>query len=199
VQGPFQIATGLFGQENVFSSLVHDAGFITSLMEFAFQFHTSWAEGWEKLHGTGYGMFNIGDDDIDTAFILSPKKYREIVLPIHVRYGNRFKSIHWHSCGDTNAIMEDISHIPGVQLLEIGPKDDALRAADIFQGTEVRFYKCPDPVSELDEPQPKAQENMIENVLGAGELVPIKVLCEADNLEKGLVLLKTFRDIAGEN
>jgi hypothetical protein len=198
VQGPFQVATGLHGQENVFSEVITDPDFVVDLMEFAFRFHTSWAQGWEKLHGREYGMFNIGDDDIDTAFILSPPRFRELVLPIHVRYGKHFESIHWHSCGDTNAVMEDISRIPGVRLLEIGPKDDALRAAEVFRGTGVRFYKCPDPVSELDEPHPKAQENMIENVLRAGELVPIKILCEADNLENGLALLQKFREIAGD-
>jgi hypothetical protein len=198
VQGPFQVATGLHGQENVFTELITDTDFVSNLMEFAFQFHKSWVHGWEKLHGREYGMFNIGDDDIDTAFIVSPQIYRELLLPVHVQYGNEFDSVHWHSCGDTNAIMEDISHIPGVRLLEIGPKDDAYRAAELFKETDVRFYKCPDPVSELDEPEPKAQENMIENVLKAGELVPIKILCEADDLEKGLLLLQRFRDMAGD-
>ena len=84
------------------------------------------------------------------------------------------------------------------RVLEIGPKDDALGAARIFAGSGVSFYKCPDPVGELDAPVPGAQEAMIENVLKAGELVPIKILCEADNLENGLALLRKFREIAGQ-
>ena len=79
--------------------------------------------------------------------------------------------------------------IPNLKLLEMGPKDDALAAARIFQGTGVMFYKCPDPDQGAGFPEPGAQEAMIENVLAAGELVPIKILCEADNLEKGLALL----------
>ena len=59
------------------------------------------------------------------------------------------------------------------------------------------FYKCPDPINELDAPVPGAREAMIENVLSAGELVPIKILCEADSLEHGLELLKIFREISG--
>ena len=39
---------------------------------------------------------------------------------------------------------------------------------------------------------------MIENVLKAGELVPIKILCETASLEKGLNLLQKFREISGE-
>ena len=60
------------------------------------------------------------------------------------------------------------------------------------------FYKCPDPVDELAAPVPGAQEKMIENVLKASEFVPIKILCEADKIEKGSALLRKFREIAGQ-
>jgi len=197
VQGPFQVATGLHGQENVFMEEITDPDFVVELMEFAFQFHRGWVRGWEKLHGKKYGMFNIGDDDIDTKFTVPPKTFRELILPIHVRYGLEFESIHWHSCGDTNDVFQDIATIPNLKLLEIGPKDDSINAAEIFAGTGVMFYKCVDPVDELNAPMPGVQEKMIEAVLKTGELVPIKILCEADNLEKGLALLNKFREITG--
>jgi len=197
VQGPFQTATGLHGQEAVFMEELTEPDFVTELMQFAFQFHKAWVEGWEQLHGRSYGMFNIGDDDIDSKFTVPPKVFRKLILPVHVQYAQQFKSLHWHSCGDKNSIMADIATIPNVHTLEIGPKDDARKAAEIFAGKEVVFYKCPDAVSELDVPVPGAREAMIENVLAAGELVPIKILCEADSLEHGLELLKIFRQISG--
>lgn len=198
VQGPFQTATGLHGQENVFMEEITDPEFIGRLMDFVFEFHQAWVVGWEKLHGKKYGMFNIGDDDIDTKFTVSPRVFRSLILPVHKKYGERFDSVHWHSCGDTNNIMQDIATIPNLKLLEIGPKDDALAAAKIFQDSQVMFYKCPDPISELDFSIDEAQQTMIENVMAAGELVPIKILCEADDLENGLKLLQKFRQIAGQ-
>ena len=197
VQGPFQTATGLHGQENVFMEELTEPGFVTELMAFAFEFHKAYVRGWEKLHNRKYGMFNIGDDDIDSTSTVPPRVYRKLILPMHVKYAQTFEAIHWHSCGDTNDIFQDIATIPNLRLLEIGPKDDALAAARIFGGTGVMFYKCPDPIKELDFPEPGAQEAMIENVLAAGELVPIKILCESDSLEKGLDLLRKFRSIAG--
>ena len=197
VQGPFQVATGLRGQENVFMEELTDPDFVLELMEFAFQFHQNWVQGWEKLHGRSYGMFNIGDDDIDTRFTVPPRVFRKLILPMHVRYGETFESIHWHSCGDTNNVFQDIATVPHLKLLEIGPKDDAYAAAQIFAGSGVSFYKCPDPVSEIEQAQPKAQEAMIENVLKAGELVPIKILCETASLDKGLILLQKFRETSG--
>ena len=198
VQGPFQTATGLYGQENVYMGEILDPDFLKELMEFAFQFHKEWAAGWEKLHEKPYGMVNIGDDDIDTRFTVSPRVFRSLVLPIHKKYGETFEGVHWHSCGDTNNVMKDIATIPNIKLLEIGPKDDARETAEIFQGTGVKFYKCPDPVTELDYPIEGAPEAMIENILEAGELAPIKILCEADDMEKGLELLEKFRQVAGK-
>ena len=198
VQGPFQTATGLYGQENVYMGEILDPDFLRELMEFAFQFHKEWAAGWEKLHEKPYGMINLGEDDIDTRFTVSPRVFRSLVLPIHKKYGETFEGVHWHSCGDTNSVMEDIATIPNIKLLEIGPKDDARATAEIFKGTGVKFYKCPDPVTELDYPIEGAPEAMIENILEAGELAPIKILCEADNMGRGLELLKKFREVAGK-
>jgi len=199
VQGPFQTATGLHGQQNVYMEEVLDPDFVRELMEFAFEFHKGWVSGWEKLHERSYGTFNIGDDDIDTRFTVSPKVFRNLVLPIHKKYGETFEGIHWHSCGDTNNVMVDIASIPNIKLLEMGPKDDARAAAELFKGTGVKFYKCPDPITELDYSSEEAQIAMIENILSAGEIIPIKLLCEADNLENGLNLLHQFREVAGQD
>ncbi len=197
VQGPFQTATGLHGQENVFMEEITEPDLVNELMQFAFQFHKEWVRGWEKLHGRSYGMFNIGDDDIDSKFTVPPKVYRNLILPVHIQYAEEFKSIHWHSCGNKNSIFPDIAKIPYIKTLEMGPKDDSRKAAELFAGSGVSFYKCPDPMDELDAPVAGAREAMIENVLAAGELVPIKILCEADSLERGLELLKIFREISG--
>ena len=193
VQGPFQTATGLHGQENIFMEELADPDFVIDLMEFAFQFHKNWVKGWEKLHGRQYGMFNIGDDDIDSSSTVPPRVYKETILPMHVRYGMEFQEIHWHSCGKNNNIRRDIARIPNLKLMEIGPKDDVLEPAKLFAGSGVMFYKCVDPVSELTDPSKGAQEKLIDNVLEAGELVPIKIICEADDLSNGLVLLEKFK------
>ncbi len=93
VQGPFQTATGLRGQENVFMEQLTEPDFVQELMEFAFTFHKAWVQGWAKLHGREYGRFNIGDDDIDTKFTVPPRVFRSLVLPMHRRYGQQFKAI----------------------------------------------------------------------------------------------------------
>lgn len=199
VQGPFQLASALHGQEKILTELITDPSFVCDLMEFCFIYHKEWVKGWEELHGEKYGTFNLGEDEIDTRLTVRPSLYRKLIYPLHKRYGECFEGIHWHSCGDTNEIFHDIAAIPNMRVVEIGPYDDVQKVAQLFVGSQVRFYKCPDPVNELYSSNSFVQEKMIESVLRASELVPIKILCEADNLEKGLVFLRNFKKIAGYN
>jgi hypothetical protein len=96
VQGPFQTATGLHGQENVFVEELTDPEFVAELMAFALEFHKAYVGGWEKLHNRKYGMFNIGDDDIDSTSTGPPRVYRKLILPMHMKYAQTFEAIHWH-------------------------------------------------------------------------------------------------------
>ena len=198
VQGPFQTSTGLHGQENVFMDMLTDIDFVQELLEFAFLFHKEYVRGWEKLHARGYGRFNIGDDDIDTRSTMSPPTFRNMMMPMYRRYAERFKVIHWHSCGNTDDVFQDIASIPGLEILEIGPYDDTVAAARIFKGSGVRFYKCPNVPLVVNTTDKDAQIKFCEEMLQAGELVPLKILCEADDMDYGLNLLKVFREVSGK-
>ena len=138
-------------------------------------------------------MIHLAEDQIDTKHMVRPGVFREQILPYHMKLGEEFGEVHWHSCGDVNNIMEDVKTIPNVRIVEIGPATDAYEAAKVFKDTDVVFYKCPDPVNEILNPQPGVQEKVIENVLKAGELVPIKFLVETPDLDAGLRFLETFR------
>jgi len=195
VHGPFQIAKDLRGLSNLYLDVYDDPKFIKEMLEFAIAFIEKWINGWEELHGIKYGRVDMAEDEIDSKMTIPPKTYRELIFPYHFRLGEKYKNIHFHSCGNINDLMETIKEIPYVTLVEIGPETDAYEAAKVFKGTNVKFYKCPDPMSELLYPDVKKQEKMIENVLKAGEIVPIKILVETPSLEKGIDFLKKFRKI----
>ncbi len=67
VQGPFQIATGLYGVEKTYVATLTDPDFVRKLMDFQVRFFCAWASGWEQLHGRKYGMVNLGEDEVDTV------------------------------------------------------------------------------------------------------------------------------------
>ena len=120
------------------------------------------------------------------------------MMPMYRRYAEQFKVIHWHSCGNTDDVFQDIASIPGLEILEIGPYDDTVAAARIFKGSGVRFYKCPNVPLVVNTTDKDAQIKFCEEMLQAGELVPLKILCEADDMDYGLNLLKVFREVSGK-
>jgi hypothetical protein len=195
VQGPFQIATGLYGVEQTYLATLTNPDFVRKLMDFQVRFFEAWASDWEQLHGRKYGMVNLGEDEIDTGSMIRPKVWRELILPYHIEYGEQYDAIHWHSCGDVNAIMEDVNLIPHLHTVEIGPQTDALAAARIFASNDqpIALYKCVDIQKELEDPAPGAQEAVIENVLAAANYCPIKILLEAPSLSPALAFLEKFR------
>ncbi|MCL4385496.1 MAG: hypothetical protein M1326_04185 [Cyanobacteria bacterium] len=195
VHGPFQVAKDIRGLSNLYMDVFTDPEFVKDLLDFGVRFHEEWIRGWEQLHGIPYGRVDMAEDEIDTKKAIPPKIYKDLIFPFHVRLGNKYKNIHFHSCGDINVIAEDIKEIPQVTLIEIGPKTDAFEYSKVFKGTNVKFYKCPDPVSELLSDDAQNKRKMIENVIKASELVPIKILVETPSLEKGLEFLKLFRKL----
>jgi hypothetical protein len=148
--------------------------------------------GWEKLHGRPYGMIHMAEDQVDTQDMLNAEDFREQIFPYYEKLGNEYDSVHWHSCGDVNNIMEDISRIPNIGLVEIGPVTDEYEAAKKFQGTDAVFYKCVNPLDFLD-PKPGVLEKVIENATKASELTPIKLVLETPDLDAALNMLKLFR------
>ena len=188
-----QLASDLYGIENFYSDMLTDPEFIQDLFDFSWNYISEWTKGWEKLHEQPFGMLHLAEDPIDTVSMIRREMYVEQILPWHIKCGENFDSIHWHSCGAIDNIMEDLKLIPNLELVEIGPATDAEKAAEIFQNTNVKFYKCPNAITEILSADDKARENLVLNVLEASKKVPIKVLIETPSLDKGIKLLETFR------
>jgi uroporphyrinogen-III decarboxylase len=197
VHGPTQFCSDLRGIQNFYVDLYRNPQFVKRVFDFYLDYLRAWIHGWEQFHGRNYGMVHLGEDEIDTKSMIPPEIFREIILPYHKKLGEEYESVHWHSCGDVNKIMKDVCEIPHLEVVECGPQTDAFEASKIFEGRNVFLYKCPVPVTELLDPEPGAQERMIENVLKAGEKTPIKLLIETPELAAGMKMLEKFRKIYG--
>jgi hypothetical protein len=190
--GPTQFACDIYGIENFYMDMLANKQSVKEMMDYYMEFLKAWTSGWEKLHGRPYGMIHMAEDQVDTQDMLNAEDFREQIFPYYEKLGNEYDSVHWHSCGDVNNIMEDISRIPNIGLVEIGPVTDEYEAAKKFQGTDAVFYKCVNPLDFLD-PKPGVLEKVIENATKASELTPIKLVLETPDLDAALNMLKLFR------
>lgn len=190
--GPTQFACDIYGIENFYMDMLTNKGFVKELFDFYCDLLKEWTSGWEKLHGKPYGMIHLAEDQVDTQDMMNPKHFREQIVPYYQKLGNEYDSVHWHSCGNVDNIMEDVKNIPNIKLVEIGPDTDDYEAAKVFAGTDVEFYKCVSPLDFLD-PEPGVREKVIEKAIKASELVPVKIMLETPDLDDALDMLKLFR------
>ena len=188
-----QFASDIYGIDNFYIDMLEEPKFIQEMFEFFWNYVLEWTSGWEKLHKQPFGMLHLAEDPIDTAYMLHRDMFAEQILPWHIKCGETFNSVHWHSCGKVDNIMEDIKKIPNLELVEIGPTTDAAKASEILKGTRAQFYKCPNVITELLDADDKSRDDLVRNVLIAAENVPTKVLIETPSLEKAMKLLEAFR------
>ncbi len=192
--GPTQFVCDIYGIEALYMDMLTNQAFVKELFDFYCDFLRAWVNGWEQLHGRPYGMIHMAEDQVDTRCMIRAETYRDQILPYHIKLGEEYGSVHWHSCGEVDNIMEDVRTIPNVHLVEIGPDTDDYEAAKVFQGTDAVFYKCVSPLDILT-PKPGAQEKVIENAIKASELVPIKLVLETPDLDAALKMLEKFRQM----
>ena len=135
VGGPWSIAVGLRGIEDLVFDTVDDPEFVHSLMRFTTEISK---QRGEALAGTGVRMV-IGDPSCSCSLI-SPKIYRDFVKPYHKELADLFNSlgasIALHICGYTDPIMEDLVELD-IETIEIDAESSLERIVQISQGRVV--------------------------------------------------------------
>ncbi len=105
--GPWTIASNLRGAENLIVDTVTDPAFVHELMRFAVEVSVRFGEA---LKQSGVGL-SLSEAPASVSLI-SPKIYREFVLPYHQEVVSRLRekrvSVTLHICGLIDPIMEDI-------------------------------------------------------------------------------------------
>jgi MtaA/CmuA family methyltransferase len=109
MRGPLLIASQLRGVEQILMDCIDRPGEVEELLDFATDVALRLAR---RLLATGAGGLALGEATCSPNFI-SPRLYRELVHPRHVRLIGGLKEVGWgavgfHICGDTTPIMEDI-------------------------------------------------------------------------------------------
>lgn len=105
--GPWTIAANLRGAENLIMDTATDPHFVHDLMKFAVEIPVKIGEAL-KQSGVGVSL----SEAPASISLISPKIYREFVLPYHKEVISRLRekkiSVTLHICGYIDPIMEDI-------------------------------------------------------------------------------------------
>lgn len=141
IAGPWTIAMGLRGANNLILDTKMDPGFVQQLMETCSQATISFTEALSKL-GVGIGY----SEAPASCNLISPKIYREFVFPYHkqiVSYFNEMKvGIGIHICGDANPILDDLV-ATGASNISVDSGTDLEKAAKAARGKAVLIGNVP--------------------------------------------------------
>lgn len=125
-QSIFECAWGLRGMEELIIDMIDNKDFVHELMDKVMEFPRL---AGHKLIQLGVDMLFLGDDvAMQTGMMISPKLWREFLKPRYQLLINEYKTIKpdikiaFHSCGNCEAIIDDLIEIGLDVLHPIQPK-----------------------------------------------------------------------------
>jgi uroporphyrinogen decarboxylase len=135
ISGPWAIAIGLRGAEELIRDALRDPDYVHELMQFCTQVSMTYGEALLSMKvGPNYS------DAPASCSLISPKIYRTFVFPYHKQLVDHFKErkagIGLHICGYADPILEDIVNT-GVTNISIDAPTDLAKATEATRGKAV--------------------------------------------------------------
>lgn len=141
IVGPWTIAMGLRGANNLILDTRMDPEFVHQLMKISCEATRSFTEALTKI-GVGIGY----SEAPASCNLISPKIYRDFVLPYHKELISYFKSrkigIGIHICGNANPILEDMV-ATGASNISVDAGTNLAIAAEAARGKAVLIGNVP--------------------------------------------------------
>jgi len=161
--GPFGIALHLRGTENLSIDTIEDPEFIHNLMEFILKAKIHWSQERAKFLETQISPLYLVNDDVNVP-IISPKGYKEFVLPYEKRISEFHGGIeYWHSCGRIDPILTYIKEIPNLKMIHVSHSTDLKKSVEII-GKDNIIEIVLNPIDDVEKATPLQMENKLKEI-----------------------------------
>jgi uroporphyrinogen decarboxylase len=149
-QGPLATANRLMGYEKFFYLMFDQPALVHRLMEVITESLIIWIKKQKEVIGEGLDEC-IGDQQIytgdnigiwisdDDAVLLSPKHYREFVVPYNTRILSKFNGGAIHYCGNANHQIDNFLNTGGLKALNVYALHDVKNLVELKKGIENRI------------------------------------------------------------
>ena len=142
LRNPFDMATWLYGEQELLNALTSDSEGAHRLIEYATRARISWTReraaflGEERYVSAGMYSDNVG------AMMISPEQYLKYVQPYELQIADLHGGIYyWHCCGDATRLLEQLKSLP-LELFHVGPWTNVRKAAEVFGPRGVALEIC---------------------------------------------------------
>ena len=166
--GPYGIAASLRGFEELAIDMIDDPGFVHHLMQFLYDSTIQWSQERIKFLGEDLIPLYMPNDDVNVP-IISPKGYKEYVLPYEIKISEFHGGIdYWHSCGRVDPIVKYIKEIPNLKMIHISYASELKKSAEVI-GKDHIIERVLNPIDDVLDASPEQMEATLHE---------IKSLCE---------------------
>jgi uroporphyrinogen-III decarboxylase len=133
-RGPWGVVVHMLGWYNALLNLLKNRMLLERLLDFVTEARMVWEKDWGDFIGKKTLVSALYNDEVDSK-TLSPKNYRELILPREQRLADFYKEgiSYFHSCGNITPFLEDIKKIRGLKMIEISGWTDMKTAIKVFE------------------------------------------------------------------
>jgi uroporphyrinogen-III decarboxylase len=142
-RGPFGIAVILRGLQNLLIDMRTDPEFVHKLMKYITDSRKEWEKERSLFLNESQKMVDLWNDEVAIP-TLSPKYYKEFVLPYEKEIDETTGIGYWHSCGDTTLIAKDIASIKHIIMYHISSWTDLEKAMKDADSKKIEFGLNPE-------------------------------------------------------
>jgi uroporphyrinogen-III decarboxylase len=184
LRGPFVLAFHLRGAGNILMDMIDAPAYVHRLMRFITDARKRWSRERAELLGEDIGPGDLYNDEVNVP-LLSPKYYREFVLPYEIELSEFYGEIgYWHSCGDTGPLAEVIRTIPHLNMVNISGWTDFDQAAGAYAGSGLPLEANIHPLKDLQQASEDQMRSKVAHIARRRKDLGIKAMfVRVDSLE----------------
>lgn len=175
IHGFITTSMKLFG-ENIFLMMVDDPDLVNEVHRWITDVYTALIQHYSALAQLPVTSVHVGEC---TGTMLSPDQYHDFIIPHANRLGNEVGKLRWHSCGDSNHLLEPLSEVEKLGIIDTGSGTKVSLVRDEF-GPDFEVNIAPPVDVLMERADPADIDRWLDEVLEGNADGPLKFVCHVE-------------------
>ena len=137
IRAPWGVALYICGFTDLLMDIYDEPEFVENVMDTITRTEMAYFQQRAAYTGKPLGKINLYNDDVSFP-IVSPKLYRELILPREQQLSELSGGIYyWHSCGCLDPLYREIRKVPGLEMIHCSAWSDPKACVETFHDTAI--------------------------------------------------------------
>jgi len=171
IHGFITTSMKLFGEE-IFILMMDDPDLVRELHGWIADVYRGLIEHYSALANLPVTSVHVGEC---SGTMLGPDQYTEFIVPFANRMGQELGPLRWHSCGDSDHLLEPLSSVENLHILDTGSKTNVSAVRAEF-GEEFEINIAPPVDVLLERSDPEKIVTWLDEMLEGNNGGPLKIV-----------------------